>query len=275
MTTLPNTNPTGYVFLDVDGIINPFDRQLDIDGWKLHPVEGYQVWVGKPLKPWFRQLVQKGIQFVWATTWINTAPGLRKLEKLWGLPANLPAIDEMEWAPGLDYRTSCGKRPGIIRYLNANHIDPFKVPCAWVDDHLGQLDLRLGRGPWRQGRQSSLRSRPGRPGADRPHRRRPLPPGGGDGMSGGSNLIVLHVSDNVSDEQCNHIAKEIRRTKPGLYVGVLRDNERCLYDGDGDRPDVIVEQVEMDKLDERCAELGVTHRPGGGFGQGKTMRART
>lgn len=141
MTTLTNPNPTGYIFLDVDGILNPFDRQLGIDGWKLHKVEEYFVWVGKPLTPRFQRLVESGVQIVWATTWINTAPGLRKLEKLWGLPANLPQIDRLEWNPGLDYRTSCGKRPGVIRFLNANKIDPDVTPVVWVDDMLGKLDL--------------------------------------------------------------------------------------------------------------------------------------
>ena len=144
MTTLTNppTKPTGYVFLDVDGIINPFDRDLGLDGWTLHKVEDYWVWVGDPVIPRFQRLVEAGVQFVWATTWINTSPGLRKLEKLWGLPRKLPQIDTLEWNPGLDYQTSCGKRPGVNRFLIENGIDPDKVPCVWVDDHLGQIDLR-------------------------------------------------------------------------------------------------------------------------------------
>ena len=143
MTTPPNQpQPTGYVFLDVDGIINPFDRDLDIEGWTLRPIEGFEVWVGKPLKPWFKNLVAHGVQIVWATTWINTDPGLRRLEKLWGLPIGLPQIDALEWSQGYDYNTSCGKRPGIIRWLNANKIDTDKTPCVWVDDCLGPLDLR-------------------------------------------------------------------------------------------------------------------------------------
>lgn len=139
MTTLSDTN-TGYVFLDVDGIINPFMRKLDIEGWTLHEVEGYMVWRGASVRRWFRSLVEAGIQIVWATTWIKSPEGLRRLEKLYGLP-ELPAIDKLEFTPGKDYQTSCGKRPGIIRWLRDNKVNTDTIPVVWVDDDLGPLDL--------------------------------------------------------------------------------------------------------------------------------------
>jgi hypothetical protein len=142
MTTLSNLtpNPTGYIFLDVDGILNPFDRKLGLDGWKLHKVAGFMIWAGTPLVPWFQDLVARGIQVVWATTWINQPEGLHEIEKLWGLPHNLPQIDKLERGSGKD-QTSCGKRPGIIRWLTANKVDTHTTPVAWVDDDLGPIDL--------------------------------------------------------------------------------------------------------------------------------------
>lgn len=140
MTTISNS-PTGLVFLDVDGIINPFHRDLKLDGWKLSKVEGYWVWTSTTVRPWFQSLVDAGVQFVWATTWINQPAGLRKLEKKWGLPANLPAIDRLERQPTKLDQTSCGKRPGIIRWLNANGINTDRIPTVWVDDDLGPVDL--------------------------------------------------------------------------------------------------------------------------------------
>jgi hypothetical protein len=143
MTTLPNLNPnpTGYVFLDVDGILNPFLRELNLDGWKLTEIEGFWVWTSKTVGEWFQSLVESGVQIVWATTWINSPAGLRKLECKWGLPANLPTIDRLERQPTYLDRTSCGKRPGIIRWMNAHNINTDTVPTVWVDDDLGPVDL--------------------------------------------------------------------------------------------------------------------------------------
>lgn len=142
MTTLHNpTDPTGYVFLDVDGIINPFRRNLDLDGWKLANIEGYEVWTSKPVSAWFQSLVESGVQIVWATTWIKMPSGLRKIERKWGLP-ELPAIDKLEWVPGKDQQTSCGKRNGIIRWLRDNKVNTDVVPTVWVDDDLGPIDIQ-------------------------------------------------------------------------------------------------------------------------------------
>ena len=133
-------NPTGYVFLDVDGIINPFDRDLRLPGWHLEHVGFWDIWVGDPLAAWLRGLIDHGVQIVWATTWVENPDNLAELAVLWGLPTDLPGIDGLEWAVGDRY--SCGKRPGVIRWLNANGVDTEVTPVVWVDDMLGPLDLR-------------------------------------------------------------------------------------------------------------------------------------
>ena len=140
--TTPTTKPTGYVFLDVDGIINPFDRDLGLDGWTLHKVEDYWVWVGDPVIPRFQRLVEAGVQFVWATTWINTSPGLRKLEKLWGLPPSSRRSTPWSGTPAWTTRPAAASAPASTAGSSPTTSTPTRCRAPGWTTHLGQIDLR-------------------------------------------------------------------------------------------------------------------------------------
>src|SRR6476469_8496208 len=63
--------PTGYLFLDVDGVLNPEAWALDGD-WAQRCYGGYYVWTSAELGRWLNHLMDNGTQVVWATTWVQT-----------------------------------------------------------------------------------------------------------------------------------------------------------------------------------------------------------
>jgi hypothetical protein len=134
-------DPTGYLFLDVDGVINPIDW-VDQPGWRRVVINGYRVWVGEPLSAWLNDLLAQGIQIVWATTWITDDEMLDELATHWQLPLDLPRISHIAWSPTDESRQDCGKRPGVSEYLETHSIDPTVTPVAWVDDMIGPGDQR-------------------------------------------------------------------------------------------------------------------------------------
>ena len=86
------TNPSAYVFLDVDGIINPYARKLGLDGWEVFTIDRFEVWYSDYLRNWLLNLIDNNVQIVWATTWVEHPANLFELADMWGLPTDLPTI---------------------------------------------------------------------------------------------------------------------------------------------------------------------------------------
>jgi HAD domain in Swiss Army Knife RNA repair proteins len=134
-----STSPRSYLFLDVDGVLNPEAVVLPGD-WRQTQVDRYWVWTSIRLGQWLSSLADRGIQIVWATTWIEHPAALAALAAAFDLPPDLPRIDRLEWLD--DDGWDSGKRPGVQRWLEDHGIDPSATPVVWVDDDLGPNDLR-------------------------------------------------------------------------------------------------------------------------------------
>lgn len=129
-----------YLFLDIDGVLNPYRTTHPGDGWVNKTVAGYRMWVNHDIT---ERLLATEAQIVWATMWVTEPRSLVAAAKAYKMPTRLPRIDSTKvdyrgWNSG--YRET-GKRPGLIHYLNENGIDPYDTPCVWVDDQLGRGDL--------------------------------------------------------------------------------------------------------------------------------------
>ena len=148
MTITYIDNPRGYLFLDVDGVLNPFTHvrlvrpDLPAPDWELRRINGYRVWVGHPVSDWLNGLLSDGIQIVWATTWVTVEPALRELAENWNLPTDLPRIDGIDQS---ERYVNSGKRPGVERWLLEHEVDPAATPVVWLDDDLGAGDKRYAQ----------------------------------------------------------------------------------------------------------------------------------
>ena len=137
-------DPKGYLFLDVDGVLNPVrGNGFGRPGWWLEDIPtgrgSFRVWIGEPLSIWLNQLIDSGIQIVWATTWITDQEALAHLADAWNLPDDLPQISECNvWENS--YMRNCGKRWGVDEYITSNNIDPLITPVVWADDMIGPED---------------------------------------------------------------------------------------------------------------------------------------
>jgi hypothetical protein len=128
--------PRGYLFLDIDGVLNPLAGRMG-DDWRIVRAGMLNVWFSDDLSTWLHSLIDQGIQIVWATTWIEIPIDLAELAVHYGLPTDLPRIERMHW----EGQYECGKRAGVNSWLLKHGIDPLEVPVAWVDDKLGERDL--------------------------------------------------------------------------------------------------------------------------------------
>jgi len=130
---------TGYLFLDIDGVLNPDSWALGGD-WQQRSFGGFHVWTSAELGSWITGLIKQGVTVVWATTWIRTPALLDELAEAFGLPPGLDRIDRLEWNDDGVFDES-GKRPGLLRWLDEHGIDPLAKPVVWADDCLGPMDL--------------------------------------------------------------------------------------------------------------------------------------
>lgn len=135
----------GYMFLDVDGVINPY-KSLSAPGrdWKVVRIDGFAVWTSKHFGRWLTSLVDRGVTIVWASTWVAHDQIRGELCEHFGIACDWPKIDRLERNPEDAELNDCGKRPGIIRFLAEHNIDPQVIPCVWIDDQLGAGDRRWG-----------------------------------------------------------------------------------------------------------------------------------
>ena len=133
-------SPQSYLFLDIDGVLNPEAVVLPGD-WRQVQAGRYWVWASERLGRWLNQLTDRGVQIVWATTWIEQPHALATIARAFDLPQDLPRIDRLEW-PDDDSGNECGKCPGVQRWLDEHGVDPHSTPVVWADDDLGPDDIR-------------------------------------------------------------------------------------------------------------------------------------
>ena len=129
-----------YLFLDVDGVLNPMATNAEAK--RLDPtftarlIAPYEVWVSEYQAKWLQDLLAQGVTIVWATTWVESEAMLAELAGFYGLPTDMPRIY------GLDFTDvgNCGKMDGVQEWLTENGVNPRNEPCVWVDDMLGNND---------------------------------------------------------------------------------------------------------------------------------------
>ena len=124
------------LFLDIDGVLNPEDDDGLPDAWPgswecMHSPSGARVWLSSTQAAALRRLP---VEIVWATTWCHSPEDLEWLAEELGFPYAMPRLD---WRPYEDPDPqSCGKRPGIERFLAGT-----TRSAVWLDDQIGPADL--------------------------------------------------------------------------------------------------------------------------------------
>jgi hypothetical protein len=139
---IPSTTPQRFLFMDLDGVLNPFRAAAPPVYLRQHwikaqpPDSAYKVWANPAMGAALMDISQRfSVQIVWATTWVDYPSRLNWYAAQAGLPTNLPRISQSVDF-NFDHR-SCGKLPGVSDFLR-------KFPTAttaWVDDSLGIEDL--------------------------------------------------------------------------------------------------------------------------------------
>lgn len=129
------------LFLDVDGVLNPFLARTNLHGdWrKVEFGDGGRYWVSPRLGAWLRGLLDGGTRIVWATTWVNDPGDLERYAERIGLP---PGLDRIRFEPSQArfHGTESGKAGGIAEWLGAHAPDAGERIVVWVDDDIGPLD---------------------------------------------------------------------------------------------------------------------------------------
>lgn len=122
------------LFLDVDGVLNPFAARVTSDRFRYHYItvsDGRTLMVSLSEQHgiWLRDLLSD-FDIVWATTWGEQAN--EQVGPRIGLPV-LPVVEPI--SIGL-YRTT--KRPPIIAFAGTR-------PLIWIDDKFNQTDWQWAR----------------------------------------------------------------------------------------------------------------------------------
>ena len=124
------------LFLDVDGVLNPDDGEGLPTSWPgswqiMGSPSGARVRLSSEQAAALRRL---RVEIVWATSWCHSPDDLEWLAEELGFAYGMPRLD---WRPYEDMGAqSCGKRPGVERFLAGTN-----RPAIWVDDQLGPDDL--------------------------------------------------------------------------------------------------------------------------------------
>lgn len=133
------TSSRPILFLDVDGVLNPFAAKPERrpDGYETHRItpaawaKPLRVWLNPEHGPMLLDLAERtGIELVWATTWEHQA------NEFIGPRIGLPALPVVEFGTAL--HTVAWKWSAVAEYAAGR-------PFAWFDDDFtNQQHLRLG-----------------------------------------------------------------------------------------------------------------------------------
>lgn len=131
-----DTSNIPVLFLDVDGVLNPESRGEPPTAWhgtwrRMRSPSGFRVLLSSDQAAALRRLP---VEIVWATTWCHSPDDLEWLCEELGFTYGM---QRLTWGPYEDMSLeSCGKRPGVERFL-----DGTTRPAVWLDDHIGSDDL--------------------------------------------------------------------------------------------------------------------------------------
>jgi len=136
-------SPTAILFLDIDGVLNPWRSMNKLRGdWRKHQVfddvgGSVRVWASENIGRYLNDLRANGVTIVWATSWIHFPAPLRRYAALFDLP---PDLDQISYERITPTPQVCGKLPGVAGWLDDRSVDTSVVPVGWLDDDLGTID---------------------------------------------------------------------------------------------------------------------------------------
>jgi hypothetical protein len=138
-----NTEIKSLLFLDVDGVLNPWMSKTEADSnWTVITLKEHtymNVWISWMVFGWLEDLIEHGTQIVWATTWVDTPDRLKEYIRHLGFSFHPYEAIHLKTADYFDVPGNCGKLPGIIEWLQ-QHPQYKDLPKAWIDDELGVDD---------------------------------------------------------------------------------------------------------------------------------------
>lgn len=134
------------IYLDFDGVLNPWLANNPQKHWADYrkqqvnvqlagdnfPTQDVKVWYSLELGKALRDLMDKGIEIVWASTWCANNQANKVLAPLF----NLPDLRTLPFNPWGDREFGeCGKLPVV-----AHDAEQEPTKFIWIDDDLGRID---------------------------------------------------------------------------------------------------------------------------------------
>lgn len=136
----------GFLFLDVDGVLNPWLGSNLHGDWRKAPLDPQEprkqrFWVSAELGRWLADLDAGGVRIVWATTWVRHPAELASYARNLGVPDFADRID----GDLSDVTLGSGKLGPIRRWLSQHQVDIDGSRIVWVDDALGPHEIAWAR----------------------------------------------------------------------------------------------------------------------------------
>lgn len=144
-----------WLFLDVDGVINPLKKKASYGEISVLPetftdtvMAGISVVYSPPIKAFVNEILDAGYELVWATTWCMIPESLAEYAELYGLPWDkkiTQSYRELSDSGILIPYGECGKLQGIQLWCEQNDVQLGTDKIIWIDDDMGDADVKWAK----------------------------------------------------------------------------------------------------------------------------------